>query len=236
MGSGEKKGREFVIGDIHGAFKALEQCLNRARFNPETDTLFSLGDLVDGWPESSKCIDYLLGIPNLNYIQGNHDVTALQWMESGIIPDGWERQGGKATINSYSGSVPDSHIKLIREAPKYLVDRDRLFVHGGIDPFFPFEEQDPNDFLWDRTLYYEAMREKEKNAERQLTSFREVFIGHTPVHREGYLEPFKACEVWMMDTGAGWNGVLSLMDLETYKVFTSEPVTDLYPGHSGRTG
>jgi serine/threonine protein phosphatase 1 len=37
-----------------------------------------------------------------------------------------------------------------------------------------------------------------------------------------------------MDTGAGWSGVLSLMDVENKEVFTSDPVPSLYPGIAGR--
>jgi serine/threonine protein phosphatase 1 len=37
-----------------------------------------------------------------------------------------------------------------------------------------------------------------------------------------------------MDTGAGWSGVLSMMNVDTKEVFTSDPVPDLYPGVVGR--
>jgi serine/threonine protein phosphatase 1 len=39
----------------------------------------------------------------------------------------------------------------------------------------------------------------------------------------------------MMDTGAGWSGVLSMMDIDTKRVFISEHVPSLYPGVKGRT-
>lgn len=41
--------RRFVVGDIHGAHKALVQCLERSGFNRDEDFLVSLGDLCDGW-------------------------------------------------------------------------------------------------------------------------------------------------------------------------------------------
>ncbi len=45
-------GRTFVIGDIHGAYRALRQCLDRADFDYESDHLICLGDVCDGWPDT----------------------------------------------------------------------------------------------------------------------------------------------------------------------------------------
>ena len=42
--------KTFVVGDIHGAHKALVQVLERSGLDRESDTLIVLGDVVDGWP------------------------------------------------------------------------------------------------------------------------------------------------------------------------------------------
>ena len=70
--------RRFVIGDIHGGYKALLQCLERSGFDPAADLLVSLGDVCDGWPEVHKVIDELLRIRNFKMVLGNHDLWALQ--------------------------------------------------------------------------------------------------------------------------------------------------------------
>ena len=93
--------RTFVIGDIHGAYRALRQCLDRAVFDYDQDHLICLGDVCDGWPETKECINELLKIKNLTYILGNHDLWALEWMKTGEINSGWRMQGGDATIKSY---------------------------------------------------------------------------------------------------------------------------------------
>ncbi len=54
MGS-EGMGKTFVIGDIHGAYRALRQCLERSTFDFEKDRLICLGDVCDGWPETKAC-------------------------------------------------------------------------------------------------------------------------------------------------------------------------------------
>ena len=68
----------FVIGDIHGGFKALKQVLEAANFDYEKDTLVSLGDLCDGWSETHLVIEELQKMKNLVLLRGNHDVWALQ--------------------------------------------------------------------------------------------------------------------------------------------------------------
>jgi len=34
------------MGDIHGSFKALKQCLQRSKFNYQKDRLIVLGDII----------------------------------------------------------------------------------------------------------------------------------------------------------------------------------------------
>jgi serine/threonine protein phosphatase 1 len=43
--------RTLVMGDIHGAYKALVQCLEKAKYDPSADTLILLGDVTDRYPD-----------------------------------------------------------------------------------------------------------------------------------------------------------------------------------------
>ena len=65
--------KRFAIGDIHGNYKALKQCLERSAFDKENDLLIQLGDVADGWHEVYECVDELLSIKNTIFIKGNHD-------------------------------------------------------------------------------------------------------------------------------------------------------------------
>lgn len=221
----------FVIGDIHGAYRALRQCLERSGFDHEKDLLIFLGDVVDGWPETRECIDELLKVRNLVCLLGNHDQWALEWMQNGTSQNIWLQQGGKATVDSYRDGVPSEHRQFLENAQLYYLNANRLFVHAGFDPKIPLSEQGPDTFLWDRTLARTALYFHREDISVKLTGYDEVFVGHTPVTE---LRPVKACEVWLMDTGAGWSGVLSMMNLDTREIFTSDRVPLLYPGTAGR--
>lgn len=224
-------GRTFVLGDIHGAHRALKQCLERSSFDRKNDRLICLGDVADGWPQTKEAIDELLTIPNLVYVMGNHDVWAMQWMETREAEEIWLDQGGRATCNSYVDGVPESHLNFFRNSRPYFVDNNRLFVHAGILPGQKAEDCTDSILYWDRSLVRLAMDLEKKQTPRQLTVYDEVFVGHTPI---GTHKPTKFCEVWMVDTGAAWSGELSIMDVDTKEWFTSDVVGGLYPGIRGR--
>ncbi|MEO1054580.1 MAG: metallophosphoesterase [Bacteroidota bacterium] len=228
--------RTFVIGDIHGAHKALVQCLERSSFDYEADLLICLGDVCDGWPETSQCFDELLKIKHLIYVLGNHDYWALYWAEQGIKSDQWLLQGGQATVDSYPGNMFTSHVELLKSAHHYYLLEDKLFVHAGILPDQPISDQDDDIFLWDRTLVKLAIDNKISGVNHSLTQYKEVYVGHTPIHRFGFLEPTESSGVWMMDTGAGWEGALSIMDIETKVFYQSDAVINMYPKGTGRPG
>lgn len=61
------------MGDIHGNYKALLQCLKLSDFDYDNDTLIQLGDVVDGHADSFEVVEELLKIKNLISIKGNHD-------------------------------------------------------------------------------------------------------------------------------------------------------------------
>jgi serine/threonine protein phosphatase 1 len=228
--------RSFVIGDIHGAYRALEQCFESSHFDIKNDELICLGDVCDSWPEVDKVIEKLLDVTYIYLIAGNHDQWALDWFLYKKAPSIWTGQGGNATVESYKGKhVPERHVSFLANALPYYIKDNILFVHGGIIAGMPLENQTREVFLWDRSLVSSAMIMQNTGRERNLTGYDEVYVGHTPTLRYGDKKPLRACEVIMMDTGAGWpGGVLSMMDIQTGKVFASDDVSILYKGIQGR--
>jgi serine/threonine protein phosphatase 1 len=227
--------RTFVIGDIHGAYPALKQCLDLSEFDYYSDRLICLGDVCDGWPQVKESVEELLKIRNLIYIMGNHDDWALKWFETGIIIEAWKLQGGESTINSYEGNIPESHVHLLQNARDYYLENNILFVHGGIEPGIPIEKQNREIFLWTRSLVKQAVYLTSRDECVEFGSYTEIYVGHTPTLNFNSLVPLKFCNVWLMDTGAGWNGgCLSMMEISTEKLFRSKPVDEFFPDFKGR--
>lgn len=230
--------KTFVIGDIHGGYKALLQCLERSKFDKEKDTLISLGDICDGWPQVREVFDELLTLKNLIFVIGNHDYWTLCWMNSGETPDIWTSQGGQNTLKSYGEStenVPSEHRTLLRTGNvAYLDEQNRLFVHGGIDPNKTLAKQDFQEVMWDRDLLKNAWHKDNQKPNYKYGGFPEIYVGHTSLTFFNKTVPTKFCNVWGMDTGGGWEGKLSIMDIDTKEFWQSDLVEKLYPGERPR--
>ena len=222
----------FVLGDIHGAHKALIQCLERSQFDYDNDTLIVLGDVVDEWPETPQCIEELLKINNLIYIMGNHDAWADKWLRFAQRELNWIMQGGQVTIDAYikNGDLLIKHRDFFAAKPyKYIDDKNRLFVHGGIIKGIGINRHYVGDLMWDRSLVQRALQKDFKRDRR----FSEIYIGHTSIWKYSH-EPLIKGNVIMLDTGAGYDGKLSIMNAETKESWQSDLVEDLYPEESGK--
>lgn len=239
--------KTFVIGDIHGAAKALQQCILRSDFDIGLDRLIILGDVVDGWSESKKVVEMLLLIKNRVVILGNHDDWFKSYINTSIHPANWQH-GAAATqdsywVDKYGVTIPPSHEEYFNTALPYYIDSEnRCFVHGGFNRHFPIDAQQVKDiFWWDRDLWLQALSSRSRDEESKAKypfkikdNFKEVYIGHTPTINWGIDKPIMACNVINMDTGAGYGGRLSIMDVDSKKIWQSDPCKELYTNESGR--
>jgi serine/threonine protein phosphatase 1 len=199
--------------------------------------LIALGDVCDGWPEVKQAIDELLKVKNLVYLLGNHDQWALDWGRDGRTERIWTKQGGDATMQSYDGGpMPEEHIKFLENAHVYFEEDLRLFVHAGFDHSKSLAEQDADTFLWDRRLIMEAFQKSQREPHAHFGPFRDIFLGHTPTLNFYIDKPLHLCNVWAIDTGAGWDGGrLTIMNLETKEYWQSDQAQFLYPNEPGRS-
>lgn len=238
--------RTFVIGDIHGGLLALKQLLHKVGIQP-SDTLIFIGDYVDGWSQSAGVISYLLQLRfscHCIFLRGNHDAYCEQWLETGIPEANWLKNGGSTTINSYQ-QVPEDirhlHRQFFRELLNFYVDNEnRLFVHAGfISKSGVRHEPDYKNFYWDRTLWQQTLQHKAAKGEQgpaRLGLYKSVYIGHTPTLNSGSTVPVQAYNLWNVDTGAGYTGPLSALEIHTEAVYQSDIVRWFYPNETGRNG
>lgn len=66
------KGKDYIVGDIHGYYYLLMDALKKINFDPCKDRLFSVGDLVDRGPNVYECLK-LLNEPWFFSVKGNHE-------------------------------------------------------------------------------------------------------------------------------------------------------------------
>ena len=211
--------------------KSLLQCFERADFDYQKDRLIVLGDVCDGYPDIRQCIDELLKIKHCDFIIGNHDKWALDWGLYGTIPEIWTSQGGRQTMASYGGGpMPQAHIDFLKGGQLWLELEDMLFVHGGFDPEIPLVKQSAEFLMWDRELLDLAWKFKWLGVTKSFSGYKDIFVGHTTTEQYRTLEPVHACNVWDLDTGAGWSGKLTIMNVKTKKFWRSDLSSELYGG------
>ena len=276
----KNKQKVFVMGDKHGAAKAMQQCFERSGFDFEKDLLIDLGDICDGWGETYECVELLMKCKNLIAIRGNHDWWWMEYIHGGIHPTQF-KHGALATLKSYGfnclgkewekfqlrwdtqtqevvtnfnvGNIPESHKKFFKYQHRYYLDENkRLFVHGGINRHIPINEQTDQILYWDRDLWYSVVGAStmvSSNYKKIKTNgaYKEIYIGHTAtVNWTEDNEPFDGgihhittpmnrFNIWNMDTGAGFVGKLTIMDIDTKEYWQSDFCKDLYPDEKGRT-
>lgn len=76
-----RRGRDYVVGDLHGAFELLFEAMHAVGFVPGLDRIFSVGDLIDRGPDSAD-VNKILAIPGLHAIRGNHEHMLLELVDT----------------------------------------------------------------------------------------------------------------------------------------------------------
>lgn len=239
--------RTLVIGDIHGGLKAVHQILERATIQPE-DTLIFLGDYVDGWSESPAVLDFLITLQDQYscvFLKGNHDELLLHWLQYQQDNPMWLQHGGAATVAAYasvSEETKQKHISFLQSLQPYYIDsNNRLFVHAGFTNLKGvLLEHFPKLLHWDRTLWEMALSLDPTIPidsdfyPKRLKLYAEIYIGHTPVTQIQQTVPVQKASVWNIDTGAAFQGPLSILDIDTKMYWQSDPLPSLYPTEIGR--
>jgi bis(5'-nucleosyl)-tetraphosphatase (symmetrical) len=123
----------WVVGDVHGCARELDDLLAEIRFDPARDELWSVGDLVNTGPESLEALR-LWSEAGGRAVIGNHDVHALlahagRGTRSGDRLDALFAASDGATLLARLRSSP-ALVRLERE----VEPRGVWLVHAGLHP------------------------------------------------------------------------------------------------------
>ncbi|OGO94453.1 MAG: bis(5'-nucleosyl)-tetraphosphatase (symmetrical) [Coxiella sp. RIFCSPHIGHO2_12_FULL_42_15] len=67
----------YIIGDLQGCYRELQDLLERINYNPDRDHLGFVGDLVNRGPESLTVLRFLKKLRHISMVLGNHDLYLL---------------------------------------------------------------------------------------------------------------------------------------------------------------
>lgn len=221
-------GRDFVVGDIHGHFNALDRLLELTRFNPEQDRLFSVGDLVDRGPQSDRALEFLAK-PWFHAVRGNHEDLIIQA----------HKHGGDTKLSIANGGAWAAAMHWA-EAREYAEAFDQLpyaaevwtplgrfglvhaeCPHASWDDFRDalLQERPATNVHDLKMLESCALWSRSRAHSQDLTpvmGISNVLVGHTPVQDVAQLG-----NVIYLDTGACYGGrltLLCLMDIKLHSI------------------
>jgi len=145
-------------------------------------------------------------------LRGNHEEMFLDFTLERKNGPLFLRNGGRETLSSYglkktaegtAVNLPDAHLDFLKALPLTFETEDFLFVHAGLRPGLPLEQQDPYDLLWIRHEFYLSDADFPKV----------VILGHTP-----FSQPLLTENLIGIDTGAVYGGKLTCIELPDRKI------------------
>ncbi|GAB4334030.1 MAG: metallophosphoesterase family protein [Desulfobulbaceae bacterium] len=204
----------FAIGDIHGCFDRLRRLMEILPYDRERDLLIFLGDYIDRGAKSREVISYLCELrrngAHLVTLMGNHEYLLEEYRQRpdpGMIPLLRKLQV-ELTLASYGlrdmsrlyqlAGLPEEHRRFFSELLPYYETDTHIFVHGGLYPGIPVEQQGPESLTEIRDVFLFSHHDFGKT----------VVFGHTP-----FLTPLVTRTKIGIDTGAVYGNMLTAVEL-----------------------
>jgi serine/threonine protein phosphatase 1 len=206
-------GRLLVFGDIHGFLTPLNLLLDHLKPDLE-DTLVTLGDYIDRGPQSKDVLLKLIQLKTLTNLQmliGNHDLMFLESIHFKRFNTDWLLYGGLQSLESFGVDLANPDFQLFdakivdflkSECCRYWEDEKHIFVHAGVDPSLPLDQQTDKLLFWDKL-------DPNFCGHR---SGKKVVCGHT---RQTSGQPLNLKNLLCLDTNVYGGGWLTCCDLNS---------------------
>ena len=120
----------YAVGDIQGCFAAFLRLLEKIRFNPRSDRLWLVGDIVNRGPDSLAMLRWAYeNRRRVTMVLGNHDIHLL------MVQAGLSHPHGTDTLDEIL-SAPDADklCEWLRLRPLFHLENDWAMVHAGLLP------------------------------------------------------------------------------------------------------
>lgn len=229
---GDVHGRDDLLRDLHEHIREYHELMHSGR----DAELIHVGDYIDGGAYSREVIGRLmsgLGDFRMTCLLGNHEAMLLEFLATDNRQAWytWLSNGGEETLASFGmslrfggydpgelrASVGEDRVAWLKSLPLHRTVERYFFVHAGIVPGVPIDQQQSKDMLWIRSRFLDS----------DDNHGCVVVHGHTPGD-----EPVVKANRICVDTGATSNGLLTAAVLDG----DAAPVFLRAVGRPGKTG
>jgi serine/threonine protein phosphatase 1 len=197
-------GRDFVTGDIHGAYDTVKAAMRRVGFNVKVDRLFPVGDLTDRGGDSARVVEFL-DLPCVFSIRGNHDhdFLALDPEERQILASindngmGWIKDTPAIRLQQVQHALSKLPIAMEIETERGSV----CLVHGDVPAGMDWPTFVSRIQAGDEEVINVALTGRDRIQDRNddgVAGIDRVFVGHT-IQWAG---PRRLGNVYAIDTGS----------------------------------
>jgi serine/threonine protein phosphatase 1 len=202
-----------AIGDVHGCASLLRHTL-KPHLGTGVELIF-LGDLVDRSPEldgDRQVLELVRelqanpqahGLAGVTVLRGNHEqmlLDALAEEQPREATELWEWNGGDPELLP----VAREHHSWLDAFPYSAIRGNYLFVHAGVRPGVPLEQQQAEDLLWIRAPFLK----------------KDHGLPYTVVHGHTFRKDYRVTRLPHrigIDTGAFKSGKLTALQFDPTK-------------------
>lgn len=138
----------YAIGDIQGCYDDLLRLLDVIHFDPKSDQLWFVGDLVNRGSKSLETLRFIKGLGKAAVcVLGNHDVHLL------AIFHQQEKQKRKDTLTAILNAPDrDELMNWLRKRPFFHYNDEYCLLHAGLPPQWDFEQTKKMAHLLEQTF------------------------------------------------------------------------------------
>lgn len=128
----------YAIGDVQGCLASLKQLLEQIHYDPNQDTLWFTGDLINRGPDSLGTLRFIQSLPSSTIcVLGNHDLALLA-ASCGAI----ELSANDTYQDILNAPDRSSLVDWLKNRPLFHHDASRQFslAHAGIYPLWDLSQ------------------------------------------------------------------------------------------------
>ena len=179
----DRRGSLWVVGDIHGYYDSFVKLVSKLNLD-DGDLVISIGDMIDGGPESVGVVDFFIENDQFLAILGNHEQMLLDYWNKKSKFDlvSLKSDGFWASRNPLDRNKKLAIVEYLSNLPTEVVLEKFRIVHAGYRDF-PYssslDEQSDDDRLWSRDIFTVRYPFDQK---------RTIIVGHTIIQNFGLTE------------------------------------------------